>query len=153
MKNSCFSKILVVIFFFGGLSVNVNAQVRIKTNTSKNNKNVVKKTRSNHHNDRGGVRVKTNRYNRGGVRVKTNRNRVVGHKPNRPHVIVNRPIYNRPGYLWIEGYWEWNAFYGRYTWQQARWKKIKRNHYWVPGFWEITAGGFFWVAGYWELHY
>ena len=139
MKNSCFSKILVVIFLFGGLSV--NAQVRIKTNTSKNNKNVVKTTRSNHHNDRGGVRVKTNRH------------RVVVNKPNRPYVIVNRPTYNRPGYVWAEGYWEWNAFYGRYTWQQARWIKIKRNHYWIPGFWEITAGGFFWVRGYWELEY
>ena len=72
-------------------------------------------------------------------------------KPNRPNRIVKRPNYNRPGYVWMQGYWEWNAFYGRYTWQKARWIKAKRNHYWVPGFWEITAGGFFWIEGYWVL--
>ena len=132
MKNSFFSKTLAICFLFVGISV--NAQVRVKTNTNKNNKNVVVKTNnSNHHNDRGGVRVKTNRH------------RVVVTQPNRPNVIVNRPNYNRPGHVWVDGYWEWNDFYGQYTWQRARWIKIKRNHYWVPGFWEISVGGFFWV--------
>ena len=140
MKNSFFSKALVIIFLFGGLSA--NGQVRVKTNTSNNNKKVVVKTnRSNHHNDRGGVRIKTNRH------------RVVVNKPNRPHVVVNRPTYNRRGYVWVEGYWKWNAFFGRYTWQKERWIKIKRNHYWAPGFWEITPGGFFWIEGYWKLEY
>ncbi|MAX05964.1 MAG: hypothetical protein CMD19_05960 [Flavobacteriales bacterium] len=140
MKNSFFSKILVVTFLFGGLSA--NAQVRVKTNTSNNNKKVVvKKDRSNYYN------------NRSRVRVKNNRNRVVVNKPNRPHRVIKRPTFNRPGYIWIEGYWKWNAFFGRYTWQKARWMKIKRNHYWVPGFWEITPGGFFWVKGYWQLEY
>ena len=138
MKNSFFSKIIVIVFLFGGLSA--NGQVRVKINTNNNNrKAVVKTNRSNYHNDRRGVRTQTNR------------NRVVVNRPNRPHVIINRPTYNRPGYVWAEGYWEWNVFYGRYTWQQARWIKVKRNHYWVPGFWEITPGGFFWVGGYWEL--
>ena len=140
MKNSFFSKILVVTFLFGGLSA--NAQVRVKTNTSNNNKKVVvKKNRSNYYN------------NRSRVRVKNNRNRVVVNKPNRPHRVIKRPTFNKSGYIWIEGYWKWNAFFGRYTWQKARWMKIKRNHYWVPGFWEITPGGFFWVKGYWQLKY
>ena len=151
MKNSFFSKTLVIIFLFVGFSA--NAQVRVKTNNNKGSKNVVK-NRSIHHNDRGTVRVKTNHHNdRGTVRVKTNRHRVVAKKPSRSHVIVTHPTYKRSGYVWIEGYWEWNAFYGRYTWQQARWIKVKRNHFWVPGFWEITAGGFFWVEGYWELEF
>ena len=154
MKNSFFSKTLVIIFLFGGLSA--NAQVRVKTNSNNNKKTVVKSNRSNYNNDRGGVRVKTNRsnhHNNRGVRVKTNRNRVVVSKPNRPKVIVNRPNYHRSGYHWAEGYWKWNSFYGQYTWQKARWIKIKRNHYWVPGFWEINPGGFFWIEGYWELEF
>ena len=106
-----------------------------------NKKVIIKTNRSNYHNDRGGVRVKTNRH------------RTVVNKPNRPHVIVKRPTYNRHGYVWIEGYWKWNAFYGRYTWQKAGWIKVKRDHCWVPGFWEITAGGFFWIEGYWELEF
>ena len=163
MKNSFFSKILVLTFFLGGLSV--NAQVRVKTN--KNPNKVVKTNRSTNYYNKGAVRVKTNKSNnrvvktnrsnyynnRGAVRVKNNRNRVVVTKPNRPKRILNRPNYIRPGYIWAEGYWQWNDFYGSYTWQQARWIKVKRNHYWVPGFWEINAGGFFWVAGYWALEY
>ena len=151
MKNTFFSKTLVIIFLFGGLSA--NAQVRVKTNTHNNNKKVVVKT--NTHNNNKKVVVKTNRSNNyiGGVRVKTNKHRVVTNKPNRPHVIVNRPSYNRHGYIWREGYWKWNAFYGQYTWQKARWIKVQRNHYWVPGSWEIIPGGFFWIEGYWELEF
>ena len=140
MKNSFFSTILVATFLFGGFSA--NAQVRVKTNTINNNKKVVvKKDRSNYYN------------NRSRVRVKNNRNRVVVNKPNRPHRVIKRPAFNKPGYIWIDGYWKWNVFFGRYTWQKARWMKIKRNHYWVPGFWEINPGGFFWVKGYWQLEY
>ena len=48
---------------------------------------------------------------------------------------------------------EMDAYYGRYTWQKARWKRIKRNHIWIPGFWEVSSGGFFWIEGYWELEF
>ena len=153
MKITFFSKILVIILLIGGLSA--NAQVRVKTNSSDNNKKIVVKTNRSTHNNRAGVKVKRNRSNNNnrGVRVKTNRNRVVVSKPNRPKVIVNRPNYHRPGYYWADGHWQWNDFYGRYTWRQARWIKVKINHYWVPGFWEINPGGFFWVEGYWELEF
>ena len=153
MKNSFFSKTLVIIFLFGGFSV--NGQVKIKTDRSNKNKKVVVKTNRSNHDNRGGVRVKSNRFNYHNDRrgVRTNRNRVVVSKPNRPKVIVNRPNYHRSGYHWAEGYWKWNSFYGQYTWQKAKWIKIKINHYWVPGFWEINPGGFFWVEGYWELEF
>ena len=133
MKKSFFSNILVIIFLFGGFSV--LGQVRIKTNINKNNRKVVKKR----HNNRAAVRIETNRH------------RTVINKPRRPRVIIKRPNYNRPGYFWREGYWKWNTFYSQYTWQKARWIKVKRDHYWVPGFWAITAGGFIWTEGYWEL--
>ena len=140
MQNRCFSKILVIIFLFWGLTT--NGQVRVKKNIERGNKKVV---------------VKSNRSNnsnrRPGVRVKRTRDRVVVKKPNRPNVVINRPNYTRRGYIWIQGYWKWNPFYGRYTWQKARWKKIKKNHYWIPGFWEITPVGFFWVEGHWQLEY
>lgn len=140
MQNRCFSKILVIIILFFGLST--NGQVRVKTNIERGNKKVV---------------VKSNRSNnsnrRPAVRVKRTRDRVVVKKPNRPNVVINRPNYNRRGYIWIQGNWKWNPFYSRYTWQRARWKKIKKNHYWVPGFWEITPVGFFWVEGHWQIDY
>ena len=92
MKKSFFSKILVIIFLFGGFSV--LGQVRIKTNINKNNRKVVKKR----HNNRAAVRIETNRH------------RTVINKPRRPRVIIKRPNYNRPGYFWREGYWKWNTF-------------------------------------------
>lgn len=154
MKNTFFSNILVVIFLFAGFCA--DSQVRVKTNTSNsNNKATVKKNQSNYYN-RSGKRVKNknNYYNKGGgIRVKNNRNRIVINKPNRPLRVVKRPDFNRPGYIWIDGYWKWNAFFGRYTWHKARWIKVKPNHYWVPGYWEIGAGGFFWVEGFWEVQY
>ena len=140
MKNSFFSKILVVVFLLVGLSA--NSQVRVKTNKSNNNKTtIVKKQHKNYYSNKEGVRVKNNRY------------RSVVSKPKRPNRTVKRPNFNKPGYLWIEGYWKWNVFFGRYTWQKARWKKIKRNHCWVPGFWEINTRGFFWINGYWTLEH
>jgi hypothetical protein len=141
MKNSFFSMIIAVIFLFVGLST--NAQIRIKTNNTRSNNKIVKINKS-----KNRVIVK-NKKNR--VRVKNNNTRVVLNKPNRPRVKVRKPTFNRPGYFWAQGYWEWNSFYGRYFWKQARWIKQKRNHYWVPGFWEVNLAGFFWVQGYWEL--
>ena len=143
MKKTIFNKLLLVVLFLVGVSS--SAQVRVKTNKGRSNKKVVKKTnRGNHsyHNN-----------NRQNVRVKTNRNRVVVSKPKRPRAIVKRPSYKRSGYVWVQGYWKWNVYYGKYIWQKARWKRVKPNHMWVPGFWEISPGGFFWVEGYWALKY
>ena len=137
MKYSFFSKTLALLFLFGTLML--NAQVRVKTNKVKHNNRSVKVTTSKHHNKRGVVKAQKHR------------NRVVVSKPNRPKVIVKRPNYKRPGYVWVEGYWHWNPFFGRYVWKKARWKKIKRNHYWVPGYWGVDPGGFFWVEGYWKI--
>ena len=157
MKKPFFSQIILFTFLFAGLFA--NAQIRVKTNNQTGKKNiVVKKNRSNSYN-KGSVTVKKNKtkhpniYDRGGVIVKSNRNRVVVNKPRKPRIIVKRPNYNRKGYIWVDGYWKWNTFYGQYTWQKARWVKVKRNHYWIPGFWEITPGGFFWVNGYWQLEF
>lgn len=143
MKKTIFSKILLISLFLVGVSA--SAQVRVKTNKGRTNKKVVVKTnRGNHSNHNNSMQ---------NVRVKTNRNRVVVSKPNRPRVIVNRPTYNKAGYIWVTGFWKWNVYYGRYTWQKARWKRVKRNHIWVPGFWETSPRGFFWVEGYWALEY
>ena len=141
MKKLVFSKLLLIALFLVGVSA--TAQVRVKTNKVRTNKKIVVKNNRGHHSN----------HNRQNVRVKTNRNRIVVSKPNRPKVIVNRPTYNRAGYIWAEGYWKWNVYYGSYTWQKARWKRVKKNHMWVPGFWEISPRGFFWVEGYWSLEY
>ena len=122
MKNSIFSKLFLITLLLLGTT----AFGQVKVNTNNNNKKVV---------------VKTNTNNNKKVVVKTNRG--VVNKPNRPKIIVNRPSYNRPGYVWVEGYWKWNRFKRKYVWKKARWKKIKRNHQWVPGYWHMTPSGFY----------
>ena len=144
MKNSIFSKLfLITLLLLGTTSFG-----QVKVNTNNNNKKVVVKTNTNNNKK---VVVKTNTNNNKKVVVKTNR--VVVNKPNRPKIIVNRPTYNRPGYVWVEGHWKWNRFKRKYVWKKARWKKIKRNHQWVPGYWHITSNGFYWVEGYWQIIY
>ena len=144
MKNSIFSKLFLISLLLLGISS--YSQVKVKPNTT-NKKVIVKNNRNNNKK----VIVNNNRNNNKKVIVKTNR--VVVNKPNRPKVIVNRPNYNRPGYVWIEGYWKWNRFKRKYVWKKAKWKKIKRNHQWIPGYWHIAPNGFFWVEGYWQLIY
>ena len=132
MKKSIFSLFVFGAFLF--CSSSLDAQVTIKTNKKNTNKVYIKNNTS------------KNRV------VKKNRKRIVIKKPNRPKVIVKKPNRVRPGYIWIQGYWKWNSYYGRYVWQRARWKKIKRGHYWNPGYWEQTPNGFFWIEGCWVLH-
>ncbi len=131
MKKSIFSLFVFGAFLFSASSL--DAQVTIKTNKKKTNKVYIKNNTS------------KNRV------IKKNRNRIVVTKPNRPKVIVKKPNRVRPGYIWVQGYWKWNSYFGRYVWQRARWKKIKRGHYWNPGYWEQTPHGFFWIEGCWVL--
>ena len=147
MKNSFFSKILVLIFLFTNFSI--DAQVRIRGNNLKvNKKRVIQSDKSNKYKPKRVV----NKPKRA-VMAKPNAQRIVLKKPTRPNRVIKRPNYKRSGYVWAEGHWIWNSFYGKYIWKQAGWKKIKKNHYWIPGFWQITLGGFIWVQGYWQLDY
>jgi len=81
--------------------------------------------------------------------IRSNRNRVVVSKPIRPKKRVVRPNYIKRGFFWIEGYWKWSLFYGKYIWVEGRWERERPGYFWVPGYWEITPGGFYWVEGYW----
>ena len=136
MKKTIFSLSLLI----GILLVSTTADCQVKVKTKNRHTKKVHVKRNQHHN------------NHNGVVIKTNRNRVVRAKPNRPKVIVKRPNRLRSGYVWVEGYWKWNSYFGRYIWQKARWKRIKRGHHWVVGYWEETPNGFFWIEGCWALH-
>lgn len=135
MKKNFFGLLLLVAVLL--VSTTAFSQVKVKTN-NRNAKKVHIKRAQTH-----------NSHNR--VIVKTNRNRVVKVKPNQPKVIVKRPNRIRPGYVWVEGYWKWNAYFREYIWQKARWKRIKRGHHWVAGYWEETPNGFFWIEGAWII--
>ena len=114
------------------------AQVVVKSKHNNSTKKVVVK-KSNRHK---GVAVKS--------RSTPHRSsRVVVVKPNRPQVILQRPVQIRRNYIWVEGHWQWSNFYGEYIWIQGKWIRQRRGCHWEPGFWEVSLGGFVWIEGCW----
>ncbi|MAO01822.1 MAG: hypothetical protein CMP65_06235 [Flavobacteriales bacterium] len=150
MKKSIFSILFLISIF---MITELNAQVKVKArgNTTKvkvksNNRKVVKSNNRSVKSNSNRV-IKSNK-SRDRV-IRSNRNRVVVSKPIRPKKRVVRPNYIKRGFFWIEGYWKWSLFYGKYIWVEGRWERERPGYFWVPGYWEITPGGFYWVEGYW----
>ena len=109
--------------------------------------------RSKHNNSTKKVVVKKpNRHKSATVKPRSRYyppSRVVVVKPNRPKVILKRPVKTRKDYIWVEGHWQWSNFYGEYIWIQGKWMRQRRGYHWMPGFWEVSLGGFIWREGYW----
>ena len=111
---------------------------------------VVKSKRNN--STKKGVVKRPNITNRVTVKnrpVHHRRSRVVVNKPNRPRVILQRPLEKRRNYIWAEGHWKWSYFYRDYIWIQGKWIRQRRGYHWNSGFWEVSLGGFVWIEGYW----
>ncbi len=69
-----------------------------------------------------------------------------------PPNIEEIPPAERPQgsqYIWIPGYWSWDADRTGYIWVSACWRAAPPKMSWVPGYWAQTPGGWEWVAGYW----
>ncbi len=52
-------------------------------------------------------------------------------------------------YVWVPGYWSWDADRNNYIWVSACWRAAPPGMYWVPGYWAQVADGWEWVAGFW----
>ena len=52
-------------------------------------------------------------------------------------------------YIWIPGYWAWDAERDNYIWISGVWRLPPPHTTWVPGYWSQAAGGYQWVSGYW----
>ena len=79
-----------------------------------------------------------------------NRDRLIKRRMLRPKNYIPRPTNVRSGYIWVEGYWKWSAFYGTYIWVEGMWQTDRPGYVWMPGYWESTPYGYFWVEGYWQ---
>jgi len=53
-------------------------------------------------------------------------------------------------YVWVPGYWSWDADRNNYIWVSACWRAAPPNMYWVPGYWAQVADGWEWVTGFWS---
>lgn len=53
-----------------------------------------------------------------------------------------------PGYVWVDGYYDWR---GRYVWVPGSWMRPPRPRaVWVPGRFEHRGRRHEWVRGYWR---
>ncbi|MDR1562706.1 MAG: hypothetical protein LBS54_06445 [Dysgonamonadaceae bacterium] len=74
--------------------------------------------------------------------------------PLAPNVVltVENPIYTSPGpgYVWLDGYWTWDARYREYIWVQGRWEIVPyAGAFWIPGYWDYVSGGYRWIDACW----
>ncbi|MCX5643498.1 MAG: hypothetical protein NTZ17_02260 [Phycisphaerae bacterium] len=69
-----------------------------------------------------------------------------------PAKIEEVPPVDRPQgaqFVWVPGYWAWDAGRNGYLWVSACWRAAPANMYWVPGYWAKVPEGWEWVAGFW----
>ena len=69
-----------------------------------------------------------------------------------PPNIEEVPPAERPQgqqFVWIPGYWSWDADRNGYIWVSACWRVAPPKMSWVPGYWAQVSGGWEWVAGFW----
>jgi hypothetical protein len=69
-----------------------------------------------------------------------------------PAKIDEMPPAERPAgdqFVWVPGYWSWDADRNGYIWVSACWRAAPPSMYWVPGYWSQVPEGWEWVAGFW----
>jgi len=68
------------------------------------------------------------------------------------------PVYEQPicpgdGYIWIPGYWAWDADGDDYYWVPGTWVEAPEVGFlWTPGYWGWGGSTFFFHEGYWGPH-
>ncbi len=68
--------------------------------------------------------------------------------PLRAEVVVVQP---GPGYVWVPGYWDWDAPRGEYLWIAGAWTRPPHRHaVWVGPRWERRGRESFFLRGHWR---
>jgi len=69
-----------------------------------------------------------------------------------PSIVENVPSSRPAGseFVWVPGYWGWDADRNSYIWVSGCWRAAPPSMYWVPGYWARVPQGWQWVAGFWS---
>lgn len=65
------------------------------------------------------------------------------------------PVYDQPpcpgdNYIWVPGYWAWDADEADYYWVPGTWVPAPEPGFlWTPGYWGWNGASFVWNDGYW----
>ena len=65
------------------------------------------------------------------------------------------PVYDQPpcpgdSYMWVPGYWAWDADFDDYFWVPGTWVLAPQvGFFWTPGYWSWSGASFVWINGYW----
>lgn len=65
------------------------------------------------------------------------------------------PVYDQPpcpddNYMWVPGYWAWDADDADYYWVPGTWVLAPEPGFlWTPGYWGWNGASFVWNDGYW----
>ena len=70
-------------------------------------------------------------------------------RPVTPHVKLYKPIKIRAGYVWIDGYWQWNRRAHKYFWVKGHLTRRKAGKVWIAGHWHQVRGGWVYQPGFW----
>ena len=54
---------------------------------------------------------------------------------------------SRPGFLWIQGYWDWRD--ERHVWVAGRWEQARTGYHWLPHRWVLSDGHWYLKHGGW----
>ena len=82
-------------------------------------------------------------------KVKPQYKRVVLVRPVKPKVYVNKHIYLRTGYVWVDGHWKYNKRTRNYVWVKGYTVKKKKGKVWNSGHWRKVRGGWIHSPGFW----
>ena len=58
---------------------------------------------------------------------------VVKVRPNRPAIVIKKPVKMPNGKAWIDGHWRWSKRMQSYVWVKGHAVRAKRGHIWVAG--------------------
>jgi hypothetical protein len=58
-------------------------------------------------------------------------------------------VYYRPGYVWIHGNWQRDAYAG-WRWQHGYYVRERPGYVYNNGFWRHDGRNYVWVQGQWR---